>query len=33
MVFEIGRINAPNKQGFYKQLNTYLIGLIAEETD
>lgn len=32
-MFEIGKINAQNKQEFYKQLNTYLIGLISEETD
>ena len=32
-MFEIGNINAQNKQEFYKQLNTYLIGLISEETD
>ena len=32
-MFEIGNINAQNKQEFYKQLNTYLVGLISEETD
>jgi len=32
-VFEIGKINAQNKQEFYKQLNIYLTGLISEETD
>ncbi|MDK2934592.1 MAG: L-methionine (R)-S-oxide reductase [Clostridiales bacterium] len=32
-MFEIGKINAQDKREFYKQLNTYLIGLINEETD
>lgn len=32
-MFEIGKINAQNKQEFYKQLNIYLTGLISEETD
>jgi len=32
-MFEIGRISAQDKQEFYKQLNTYLIGLVSEETD
>lgn len=32
-MFDMGNINAQNKQEFYKQLNTYLIGLISEETD
>lgn len=32
-MFEIGKINAQNKQEFYKQLNIYLTGLISEDTD
>lgn len=32
-MFEIGKINAQNKQEFYKQLNIYLTGLISEERD
>jgi len=32
-MFELGKINTPDKQEFYKQLNTYLVGLVSEETD
>lgn len=32
-LFEFGEIKANDKQEFYKQLNTYLIGLVSEERD
>lgn len=32
-MFKIEEINVQDKQGFYKQLNTLLVGLINEESD
>lgn len=32
-MFDVERIDAPNKREFYEQLNKYLEGLVGEEAD